>query len=388
MDVVYNHTSQAQQSLFNILVPDYYFRHKANGQFSDGAACGNETASEMPMMQKFMIESLVYWTNEYHIDGFRFDLMGIHDIATMNKISDTLHQINPTVLLYGEGWTASETPLPEKDRALKKHANQLHNIAVFGDDLRDGIKGSVFDYTDKGFASGKILNTTSVKFGIVAAGFHPQIDYSKINYSKAPYTNTPAQTISYCECHDNHTLYDKLKIACPTATETERIRMQELALTIVLTAQGIPFLHAGAEMLRTKKGIENSYNAGDSINAIDWNLKAQHAATVQYITQLIQLRKLHPAFKMKSAQDIIKHLKFLENVPDGIIAFTLNGAAVGDSWKNILVVFNGSGSQQFVNLPNLPWKFVLGNYPESLQQITHANRLYIGSYSAAIFYAE
>ena len=276
MDVVYNHTALTKNANFNILVPDYYYRKRADGSFSDASSCGNETASDNAMFQKFMIESVVYWVNEYHIDGFRFDLMGIHDIETMNLISDTLHKIKPSIVLYGEGWTSSSSPLPEEKRALKKNAAQLNGIAVFSDDMRDGIKGSVFNIDDRGFATGNIGNSESVKFGIVAAGKHPQINYSKVNYSKEPYTAGPAGLINYADCHDNNILWDKIELSFKDASVGERTKMHELAHAIVLTAQGASFLHAGTEFLRTKNGVENSFDKGDIVNGINWDLKTKN----------------------------------------------------------------------------------------------------------------
>lgn len=345
MDVVYNHTGTTEQSNFNQLVPGYYYRHTANGKLSNATACGNETASEQPMMRKFMIESVVYWAKEYHIDGFRFDLMGVHDIETMNQISAALHKVNPDILIYGEGWTAGACPLPDSLRALKQNAAQLNGIAVFSDDLRDGIKGSVFDGADRGFASGDTSKAASIKFGIVAATPHPQVAYDKVNYSKKPYAATPGNTISYAECHDNNTLWDKLVLSTPNATELQRIEMHKLALSIVLTSQGISFLHAGTEFLRSKNGVENSFNAGDSINAIDWNLKTTHKEVFHYVQALIALRKAHPAFRMSSAALIKTHLKFLD-APSGTIGYEINGAAVGDKWKTIQVWFNGTAATQ------------------------------------------
>jgi len=262
MDVVYNHTALTDRSCFNELVPGYYYRHTKDNRFSNATGCGNETASEMPMFRKFMLESVLYWAMEYHIDGFRFDLMGVHDITTMNLLSDSLHRLRPDILLYGEGWTAGDSPFPDSARALKRNVARLHGIAVFGDDMRDGIKGSVFDAHNKGFVAGNSTLDESVKFGIVAACHHPQIDYTKVNYSHAPYASAPSQVISYCECHDNNTLWDKLGLSCPGASMEEREKMQRLALTIVLTAQGIPFLSEGTEFLRSKKGVDNSYNSG------------------------------------------------------------------------------------------------------------------------------
>jgi pullulanase len=348
MDAVYNHTGTTDESNFNQLVPGYYYRHTKEGKLSNATACGNETASEKAMMRKFMIESVLYWTKEYHIDGFRFDLMGVHDIETMNQISAALHKLNPNILIYGEGWTAGASTLPDSVRALKQNAAKLKGIAVFSDDLRDGIKGSVFEAADRGFASGDTGKIESIKFGIVASTQHPQIKYTKVNYSKKAYAATPANTISYAECHDNNTLWDKLAISALKATVAERTEMHKLALSIVLTSQGISFLHAGTEMLRSKYGIENSYNAGDSINAINWNLKTQNKAVFDYVQQLIQLRKSHPAFRMATTARIQANLKFL-SAPAGVIGYSINGAAVKDKWKQIQVWFNGTG--EAVSLP-------------------------------------
>ncbi len=335
MDVVYNHVADAAASNFNQLVPGYYFRQNKNGSFSNATACGNETASERLMMRKFILESLLYWVNEYHIDGFRFDLMGVHDIETMNIISAALHKIKPSILLYGEGWTAGESPLPEEQRAVKKNVAKLNGIAVFSDDIRDGIKGSVFDINDRGFVSNKPGMEPSIKFGIVAASNHPQVAMDKINYSKEGYSKVPSSVITYCECHDNNVLWDKLKLSCTNATKVELIKMHQLALTIVLTSQGTPFLHAGTEFLRSKQGIENSYNAGDRINQIDWDLKTVNNAVFKYVASLIKIRKAHPAFRLTSNDLIKKCIVFDEQAPQGTIAYSLNGAAVNDSWATI-----------------------------------------------------
>jgi pullulanase len=383
MDVVYNHVADAGSSNFNQLVPGYYFRHKQDGSFSDATACGNETASEQPMMRKFMLESLKYWVKEYHIDGFRFDLMGVHDIKTMNMISDELHKINPGILLYGEGWTAGGSPLPDSARALKKNAYKLHNIAVFSDDIRDGIKGSVFDIKDRGFASGKAGMEESVKFGIVAATNHPQVDLSKVNYSKAAYAKAPWNVISYCECHDNNVLWDKLLLSNPGASKDDLVKMHQLALTIVLTSQGIPFLHAGTEFLRSKKGVENSYNAGDSINAIDWSLKNENNSTYQLVQHLIKLKKEHPAFRLTTAEAIQNNIRFQEDYPEGTIVYTLNGAAVKDKWKTIFIAFNGTDEEKLVRLPAGKWSTFSAT--NSALRMTDG-KLALTKYSATILY--
>ena len=362
MDVVYNHTMLTENSYFNQLVPGYYYRQKEDGSFSNASACGNETASERPMMRKFMLESLEYWVKEFHIDGFRFDLMGIHDIETMNQISATLHKIKPDILLYGEGWTAGSSPIPDSLRALKKNAYQLDRIAVFSDDLRDGIKGSVFEHEDKGFASGKKGMEECIKFGVTAACRHPQVDYAKVNYSKGPYANAPSQVVSYCECHDNQVVWDKLAISNKKDDLLPRKEMHKLSLTIVMTSQGISFLHAGTEFLRSKKGAENSFNAGDSINVIQWNDKAQNADVFQYVQSLVKMRKSHPAFRMTSQNQIAELINFDQSAQPGIVSYQINGAAAGDCWKKIRVIYNGSAAQQSFNLGNAMQKvFIMNN---------------------------
>lgn len=351
LDVVYNHTGKTGESLFNQEVPGYYYRHNEDGSYSDAAACGNETASERPMMKKFMLESLVYWTKEYHIDGFRFDLMGIHDIETMNKISSSIKKINPNALLYGEGWTANDSPLPEEKRALKKHMRQLPKIAAFSDDIRDGLKGSVFEDEDTGFVNGAKKMEESIKFGVVGGIQHPQVEYNRVNYSKKPWTIEPWQSISYTSCHDNHTLYDKLKISSPSASREELISMHKLANAIVLTSQGTPFLHSGVEFLRTKQGEHNSYNLPDSINQIDWNLKNDNEGVYQYYKNLISLRKRHPAFSMSNAENVTKNLNF-QLVEDGLISFTLENNANNDSWEEILIIYNAKKESYRYPLPD------------------------------------
>ena len=359
MDVVYNHTGLTDNSNFNQLVPGYYYRQTADGKLSNATACGNETASERAMMRKFMIESMAYWVKEYHIDGFRVDLMGVHDITTMNLISRELNKIRPGILLYGEGWTAGSSPLPDSARALKKNAAKLENIAVFSDDIRDGIKGSVFEHEDRGFVSGKQGMEESVKFGIVASTQHPQVDYSKVNYSKAAYAAQPSQTVTYAECHDNHTLWDKLAISAKDATDAQRKEMHKLALSIVLTSQGIPFLHAGTEFLRSKKGVENSYESPDNINEIDWDLKTTNKDVTDYVKSLIQLRKAHPAFRMKDRAAIAANLRFVSS-GYGMIIYELNGFPVGDSWKKILVCLNGNTTAKTAPLIG-KWKVAVEN---------------------------
>lgn len=386
MDVVYNHTLLNEKSNFNQLVAGYYYRQNTEGAFSNASACGNETASERPMMRKFMIESLKYWVSEFHVDGFRFDLMGIHDIETMNLISEELHSIKPDIILYGEGWTAGSSPLPDSLRALKGNTYLLKNIAVFSDDLRDGIKGSVFDQNDKGFASGKLQMEESIKFGIAAACLHPQIEYQKVNYSKAPYASSPSQVISYCECHDNNVLWDKLAVSNKTDGLELRKEMHKLSLSIVLTSQGISFLHAGSEFLRTKKGVENSFKSPDSINAIDWSLKTKNEDVYVYVKGLIAMRKKHPAFRLTTQHEIATLIDFGEEKVDGLVTFQINGEKVGDSWKNIFVAFNGSATQKEIILPRESWYvFSMDNKLQPTNPPANKSLL-IQPYSASILF--
>jgi pullulanase len=359
MDVVYNHTMFGEESYFQQTVPNYYHRFKADGSWSNASACGNETASDRPMMRKFIMESLKYWVEEFHIDGFRFDLMAIHDIESMNYFSQELHKIKPDILLYGEGWTAGDSPLPENRRALKKYTYRLDKIAAFSDDLRDGLKGSVFEHKDRGFVSGKKGMEESVKFGIVAATQHPQINYANVNYSKERWAAEPFQCINYPECHDNHTLWDRLLNSNPEATEGDRIKMHKLAQTIVLTSQGIPFLHAGTEFLRTKGGEENSYDKPDGVNLLDWTRKVQYLDVFNYYKGVVAMRKAHPAFRMSSTDLIQKNLQFLLSDTEGVVKYIINGKAVGDKWKRVVVILNGNNKMQTVAVPKGKWKIAI-----------------------------
>lgn len=358
MDVVYNHTADNDGSNFSLTVPGYFYRHNDDGSYSDASGCGNETASERTMMGDFIVNSVKYWAKEYHIDGFRFDLMAIHDTETMNRVARELKEINPSIFVYGEGWTAGGSPLPAEARALKENVAKMDGIAVFSDDLRDAVKGHYSDAADRGFATGKPGNEETVKIGIVAATAHPQVDYSKGNNSKFPYASSPLQIINYVSCHDDLTLTDKLAKSMPNASEAERQRAARLAQTIVFTSQGTPFMFAGEEVFRNKKGVHNSYKSPDSINAIDWNLKHLNADQFNYYKELIALRKAHPAFRMTSAEQIAKHLKFDKVSTPNVISYSLLDNANGDQWKEIKLVFNGSDEPVEVKLPKGKWMVI------------------------------
>lgn len=355
MDVVYNHTGATDNSFFNRLVPGYYYRQDANGEFSNGSACGNETASERSMVRKFIVDSVAYWAREYHVDGFRFDLMGLHDIETMNAVRAALDAIDPTIMIYGEGWTASVSPLPDERKALKGNVARLNRIAVFSDDLRDALKGSVWEKTDRGFVNGREGLEERIKFGVVAALFHPQIDFRKVTSSSQPWAAEPHHCVNYASAHDNHTLWDKICLASPGESEIERIKMDKLCAAIVLTAQGIAFLHAGEEMLRTKQGHENSYNQPDEINQLDWIRKSQYKSVCDYYRGLIALRRAHPAFRMPTAQMIRECLSFTVMPAPNMVGFVLGPHAHGDAAERIIVVYNANVMTQTVALSPARW---------------------------------
>jgi pullulanase len=357
LDVVYNHTAHLNTS-FNQFAPGYFYRHKADGSYSDASACGNETASERAMMRKFIIESVVYWAKEYHLDGFRFDLMGILDIETMNQVSEALHKVDPTIFIYGEGWTAGTSPLAENLRAVKKNTDKLKKIAAFSDDIRDGLRGPFNNTKQSGFVSAVKGTAESVKFGIVASTQHPQVDYSQVNHSKASWAAEPYQTINYVSCHDDPTLFDRLAESNLGSTEADLIKMDKLAQTVVLTSQGIVFLHSGAELLRTKNGVHNSYKSPDSINQIDWSRKTKYKEVFDYYKGLVSLRKTHPAFRMPSTKMIQEHLRFIDTADELFIAYKISGYANGDQWKEILVLLNGDTSPKQFTLTAGNWTLV------------------------------
>lgn len=358
MDVVYNHTANNDDSNFSLTAPGYFYRHRPDGSYSDASGCGNETASDRQMMSDFIVNSVKYWADEYHIDGFRFDLMAIHDIETMNRVAAELKKINPSIFVYGEGWTAGDSPLPAGRRALKENVDKMEGIAVFSDDIRDAIKGHYSNAADRGFATGKPGNEETVKIGIVGATAHPQVDYSKGNNSKFPYAGAPTEIINYVSCHDDLTLTDKLAKSMPGSTEADRQRAARLAQTIVFTSQGTPFIFAGEEVFRDKKGVHNSYKSPDSINAIDWTLKSRNTAQFDYYRNLIALRKAHPAFRMTTAEDIARNIVFDKVTAPNVISYSIRNNANGDEWKEIKIVFNGSDTPFAAKIPRGDWTVI------------------------------
>ena len=350
LDVVYNHTYDIEHSNFQRTYPDYFYRKTADGQYSNGSGCGNETASDKPMMRQFMLESVKYWINEYHIDGFRFDLMGVHDIETMNQIRAMVDAIDPTIYIYGEGWSAGSCAYPEEQLAMKAHINQMPGIGAFSDEIRDALRGPFSDDTVTGWIGGKD-ETESIKFGIAGAIRHPQIDMAKVNYSKEPWALEPTQMISYVSCHDDMCLVDRLKASIPGITEEELIRLDLLAQTAVFTSQGVPFMLSGEELLRNKKGVHNSFESPDSINQLDWTNKTKYPQVFAYYKNLIALRQHHPAFRLGNADLVRKHLEFLD-APAGVVAYRLKNYAGRDDWRDIIVILNANKSDMEVAIPN------------------------------------
>ena len=360
LDVVYNHTFNIDGSNFQKTYPGYYFRHRPDGTYSDGSGCGNETASEKPLMREFMVESVKYWVNEYHIDGFRFDLMGVHDIETMNLIRAELNKIDPSIYVYGEGWSAGSCAYPQEKLAMKANARQLNGIGAFSDEMRDALRGPFSDDKKGGFLAGMPNCEESIKFGIAGAIDHPQVDMTKVNYSKTAWTNEPSQMIAYVSCHDDMCLTDRLRATVPNISDDELIRLDLLAQTAVLTSQSVPFLLSGEEMLRDKKGEHNSFRSPDSINRFDWNNLKRYPQVFDYYSKLIALRKAHPAFRMGNAEEVKKNLVFLD-APESVVAFQLKNNAGGDSWKDIIVVLNANKTERAINVPEGLYTKVLAN---------------------------
>ena len=358
LDVVYNHTYDIDHSNFQRTYPDYYYRKNADGSYSNGSGCGNETASEQPMMRKFMIESVKYWINEYHIDGFRFDLMGVHDIETMNQIRAAVNDIDPTIFIYGEGWSAGSCGLPGEQLGIKANVGKMPGIAAFSDEIRDALRGPFDNDKKTAFLGGVPDMEESVKFGIVGAIEHPQVDMTKVNYSKEPWAIEPTQMISYVSCHDDMCLVDRLcasvfnaeRSTLSAQQEAELIRLDLLAQTAVFTSQGVPFMLSGEELLRDKKGVHNSFESPDNINQLDWTNKQKFPQVFNYYKNLIALRKNHPAFRLGSADLVRKHLEFL-HAPKGVVAYRLKNYAGRDDWRDIIVVLNATKAVQQVNVP-------------------------------------
>ncbi|MGH0425017.1 type I pullulanase [Bacillus pretiosus] len=376
MDVVYNHMYNAAESNFHKLVPGYYYRYNEDGTFANGTGVGNDTASERKMMRKFMVDSVTYWAKEYNLDGFRFDLMGIHDYETMNEIRKAVNQIDPSIILHGEGWDLN-TPLAGELKANQKNAEKMKGIAHFNDNIRDGLKGSVFEEKENGFVNGKENMEDRIKKGITAG-----IDYD-INSSTY---QDPEQVLTYVEAHDNHTLWDKLELTNPGDSEEVRKQMHKLSSSILLTSQGIPFLHAGQEFMRTKYGDHNSYKSPDSINQMDWLRRAAFNNEVDYMKGLIELRKKYTAFRMTTAEQIKTHVSFID-APKNTIAYTIKG----NKNEYFTVVHNANREAVEITLPSKgPWKVLVDGKQAGSKTlyVVHDNKIKVPALSSLVLNTE
>ena len=390
IDVVYNHTGLIFESYFNQTVPGYFYRFNKDGSFSDASGCGTELATEREMVRKFIIDSVAYWAEEYHIDGFRFDLMGLIDIDTMNLIRKRLDTIDPHILMYGEGWSAGESPLPEKFRAVKSNTMKLDRIASFCDDMRNGLKGSPFEKNNAGFISGVTMREEQLKFAIIGAVEHDQIVYDYVITSKHAWANSPAQCINYVSCHDNYTLFDKLQYSCPEASPETIERMARLAFGVIFTSQGVPFLLAGDEMLRSKGGHPDSYRSPDYINQIDWTRKVRYKGLISYLKSCIELRRRHPAFRIPDGDTVRAKLRFFGKYIPGVIAYELCDHANGDPWRRILVLLNGNNYSVEYEIPEENWLIVAqnGEIMPNGDGHTQTNRVLIHPISMMVLAAE
>lgn len=348
MDVVYNHVQSASDFCFNKLVPGYFSRINSDGSYSNGSGCGNDTASERSMVKKYIVESVNYWADEYHIDGFRFDLVGLLDIDTINEIVNTVHETHPDVIFYGEGWTLSTNVTKAGTTlATQKNSDETPDFAYFNDTIRDGLKGNVFDEKATGFVSG-------------AAGKEDAIEQCFIGNDT--WCKSPSQTVNYASCHDNNTLFDRLQNSRSDASMEDLIKMNNLAAAIYMTAEGIPFMQAGEEMLRSKVNDDgtfnsNSYNAGDKVNAIVWSSldDAAYASVFEYYKGLIAFRKAHPALRLSTAEDVVAYVTILDSLDENMIGFDIAGGMEGENAKEIYLVFNANPETKTITLPEGDW---------------------------------
>lgn len=351
MDVVYNHVYDANGFSFEQIVPGYFFRREADGTLISGLGVGNEVASERSMVRKFIVDSATYWAKEYHLDGYRFDLMGSLDVTTMNQIRASVDAINPKFIVLGEGWKLGSP----KDPANQSNAERMPNIAHFNDQFRDGAKGSVFDAADRGFINGDASGGMGdVKAGIVGNTRYPGV---------APrwFTDSPGQSVNYVEAHDNLTLYDKIQASMNKPPAAQTAAVVRMAGALVMLSQGVPFMQAGQEFLRSKGSNDNSYNASDAVNSLKWKQRALNASTVSYYKGLIALRKAHPVFRLDSTDAVVARLKFVSGNMDGTVSYVLDGSGLpGESWNTTYVAFNPTASAYTFKLPSKgDWQVVV-----------------------------
>jgi len=355
MDVVYNHTAETdgKQYNFEALAPGYYYRKNPDGSYSNGSGCGNEFKTESEMGRKFIIDSLLYWTKRYGVDGFRFDLMGLIDKQTSYEIVRRLTEIKPDIIIYGEPWTAGRTPV----EGIRKGDQKGKGFALFNDDFRDALKGNVFDINEPGYIQASLSDES-----VIEANKKRIKVMEGIKGSISSFTESPLESVNYVSCHDNHTIFDRMDLSLPEIPLDVKIKAAFLANAIVLTSQGIPFIHSGAEFLRSKKGESNSYNLPDEINMIRWAQKKENLKIFNLYKALIKIRKEHPVFRMENKTQIEKNLRFYEDLNLPIsppsIAYVLYGENVGDIWKKVVILINPENKEKKFILPDGDFRLV------------------------------
>lgn len=349
MDVVYNHTYDVMGCALGRVVPKYFYRLNEDGTYANGSGCGNETASDHEMYRRFMVESVCYWAREYHIDGFRFDLMGIHDQETMNAIRAALDEIDPTILTYGEGWAAMAPAYPYEQLAMKQWTYKMPRVGAFSDDIRNALIGSPFDH-ERGFASGNPAGKQALMNGLAGC-----IGFEDPNGLLGPeplrWAGEPMQHVSYITCHDNYCLRDRIEVSAPEETEATKLRMNKLAQTAVLVSQGMTFLYGGEELYRTKKGIDNSYQSPDSINTIPWENKEKYADLFEYYQNMIAIRRAHKGFRLGCAEAVKDHVEFLDADNESLIIYRIKNLEGIDTAKSLIVLLNGGNQAQQIEIP-------------------------------------
>ncbi|MEE0860059.1 MAG: type I pullulanase [Paludibacteraceae bacterium] len=335
MDVVYNHTYSVEGCALGRVVPQYFYRMNEDGTYANGSGCDNETASDKQMMRQFMVESVCYWAREYHMDGFRFDLMGIHDQETMRQIRAALDEIDPSIITYGEGWAASSPAYPYEQLAMKQWTYTMPRVGAFSDDIRNALIGSPFDH-HRGFASGNTASRDAVRYGLVAC---------------PDWSGEPMQHVSYITCHDNYCLRDRIEVAAAEETEATKLRMNKLAQTAVMVSQGMTFFYGGEELFRTKQGVENSYQSPDSINVIEWANKQTYNDLYTYYREIIKIRRQHKGFRLGTAELVKNHVEFPETTQEGLIIYRIKDLQGIDTSASLVVLLNGTPEPMEVEIP-------------------------------------
>ena len=370
MDVVYNHTFSVEGCALGRVVPQYFYRMNEDGTYANGSGCGNETASDKEMMRQFMVESVCYWAREYHIDGFRFDLMGIHDQETMRQIRAALDDIDPSILTYGEGWAASSPAYPYEQLAMKQWTYTMPRVGAFSDDIRNALIGSPFDH-HRGFASGNTASRDAVCYGLVAC---------------PDWSGEPMQHVSYITCHDNYCLRDRIEVAAAEETEATKLRMNKLAQTAVMVSQGMTFFYGGEELFRTKQGVENSYQSPDSINVIEWTNKQTYSDLFAYYREIIKIRRQHKGFRLGTAELVKNHVEFPETTQEGLIIYRIKDLQGIDTAASLIVLLNGTAEAMEVEVPQANYTVLAQDAQANANGMgtIEAGKVQVAPYSATI----